>query len=55
MLCMHGRGRIPNPKRAVLDERTTSDRFGIFVPEVGLDSPQAQLLKEWGAEEVKTT
>lgn len=48
-------GRIPNPKRRVLDNRLTDDRFGIFVPNVGLDSTQAQLLKEWGAEEVKLT
>ena len=48
-------GRIPNPTRRVLDHRLTDDRFGIFVPRVGLDSAQAQLLKEWGAEEVKLT
>jgi hypothetical protein len=48
-------GRLPNPKRRVLDPRTTDDRFAIFVPEVGLDSPQAQLLRELGAEEVKAT
>lgn len=48
-------GRIPNPKRRVLDGRTTDDLFGIFVPGVGLDSPQAQLLKECGAQEVKAT
>lgn len=48
-------GRIPNPKRRVLDNRLTDDRFAIFVPNVGLDSAQAQLLKEWGADEVKLT
>lgn len=48
-------GRIPNPKRKVLDPRTTDDRFGIFVPNVGLDSPQAALLKECGADELKAT
>lgn len=46
-------GRIPNPKRKVLDPRTTSDRFAIFVPGAKLDGPQAKLLKEWGAEEVR--
>jgi hypothetical protein len=46
-------GRIPNPRRRVLDPRTTDDLFGIFVPGVGLDSPQAQLLKECGALEVR--
>jgi hypothetical protein len=48
-------GRIPNPRRRVLDRRTTDDRFGIFVPGVGLDSAQAQLLKECGADEVRLT
>ncbi len=47
--------QIPNPKRRVLDPRTTDDRFGIFVPNVGLDSPQAALLKECGADELKAT
>lgn len=48
-------GRIPNPKRRVLDARTTDDRFAIFMPGVRLDSPQAQFLKECGAEEVRST
>lgn len=48
-------GRIPNPRRRVLDPRTTDDRFAIFVPGVRTDSPQAQLLKECGAEEVRNT
>lgn len=48
-------GRIPNPKRRVLDNRLTDDRFAIFVPNVGLDSTQAQLLKQLGADEVKLT
>lgn len=48
-------GRIPNPKRRVYDPRTTDDRFAIYVPGVGLDSPQAQLLRECGADEVKLT
>jgi molybdopterin-containing oxidoreductase family membrane subunit len=48
-------GRIPNPKRRVLDARTTDDRFAIFVPGATLNSPQAQFLKECGAEEVKAT
>ncbi len=48
-------GRIPNPKRKVLDERTTDDRFAIFVPGARMGSPQAQFLKECGAEEVRST
>lgn len=48
-------GRIPNPKRAVLDPRTTNDRFAIFVPGATLDGSQARLLKEYGAEEVRST
>lgn len=48
-------GRIPNPKRKVLDTRLTDDRFAIFVPGVSLDSPQAQLLRECGADEVRAT
>jgi hypothetical protein len=47
--------RLPNPKTKVLDNRLTDDMFGIFVPNVGLDSPQAQFLKETGAVEVKAT
>jgi len=45
--------RIPNPKTTVLDTRLTDDKFGVFVPNVGLDSAQAKLLKELGAEELK--
>jgi hypothetical protein len=48
-------GRIPNPKRRVLDERLTDDRFAIFLPGGKLGSPQAQFLKECGAEEVRNT
>ncbi len=48
-------GRIPNPKRAVLDVRTTDDRFAIFLPGAQVDSPQAQFLRECGAEEVRST
>lgn len=47
--------RIPNPKRRVLDVRTMDDRFAIFVPGARMDSPQAQFLKECGAEEVRST
>jgi hypothetical protein len=45
--------RIPNPKINILDTRLTDDRFGIYVPDAGLDSPQAKLMKDCGAEEVK--
>ena len=48
-------GRIPNPRRRALDPRTTDDRFAIFVPGVNLTSPQAQLLRECGADEVRAT
>lgn len=45
--------KIPNPKTKILDERITDDRFAIFVPNAGLDSPQAKFLKEAGADEIK--
>lgn len=48
-------GRIPNPKRRVLDNRITDDRFAIFVPGANMSGPQAQLLKELGAEEIRAT
>lgn len=48
-------GRIPNPKRRVLDERITDDKFAIFIPHIDENSSQAQLLKELGAEEVRST
>lgn len=48
-------GRIPNPKRRVLDVRTSDDRFAIFVPEVDENSSQAQVLRDCGAEEVRAT
>jgi hypothetical protein len=47
--------RLPNPKISVLDTRLTDDLFGIFVPNVDLDSPQAKFLKESGAFELKAT
>lgn len=47
--------RMPNPKVRVLDPRLTDDHFGIFIPNVGLDSAQAKFLKENGAIEVKAT
>ena len=47
--------RMPNPKIKVLDRRLTDDKFGIFVPNVGLDSAQAKFLQELGATEVKAT
>ena len=48
-------GRIPNPKRRILDVRTTDDMFAIFVPGANMSGPQAQLLKELGAEEIRAT
>lgn len=48
-------GRFPNPKATIIDERTTDDRFVIFVPGASSDGDQAKLLKEFGAEEVYST
>ena len=48
-------GRLPNPKRRVLDNRITDDKFAIFIPGANMSGPQAQLLKELGAEEVRAT
>ncbi len=45
-------GRIPNPEAKIRDKRLSDDRFGIFVPGVSVDSEQAQMLKQWGAEDV---
>ncbi len=47
--------RMPNPRRRILDPRTTDDRFAIFVPGARTDGPQGQFLKECGAEEVRNT
>lgn len=44
---------IPNPTLPILDDRLLDDRFGIFVPDVGASSPQANMLKEFGADEIK--
>lgn len=46
-------GRLPNPKQRILDVRFTDDRFGIFVPNVALTGEQANLLKSFGAEEIR--
>src|SRR5688572_11001253 len=46
-------GRLPNPKQRILDPRFTDDRFGIFVPNASLESEQARLLKQCGAEEIR--
>lgn len=46
-------GKIPNPTQRILDTRFTDDRFGIFVPNAALDGPQAQFLKDCGADELK--
>jgi molybdopterin-containing oxidoreductase family membrane subunit len=48
-------GRLPNPKGKIFDERTTDDKFAIFVPGASVTGPQAQLLKECGAEEINIT
>ena len=46
-------GRLPNIGQRILDPRFTDDRFGIFVPHAALDSEQAKLLKQCGAEEIR--
>lgn len=46
--------RIPNPKIKILDKRLTDDHFGIFVPGASPDGPQAKLLRECGAQEIKS-
>ena len=48
-------GRLPNPNGKIFDTRTTNDKFAIFVPGASIASPQAQLLKECGAEEINVT
>jgi len=48
-------GRIPNPRRRVLDPRTTDDKFAIFLPGATMAGAQAQFLKQCGAEEVRST
>lgn len=47
--------RLPNPKVTILDKRLTDDMFGIWVPGAVVDGPQAKLLKEAGAVEIKPT
>jgi hypothetical protein len=47
--------RMPNPKVTILDKRLTDDMFGIWVPDAVVDGPQAKLLKDIGAVEVKAT
>ena len=48
-------GKLANPKAKVHDSSLTDDKFAIFVPGAHLDGPQAQLLKELGADEVRLT
>ena len=48
-------GRLANPFAKIQDPKLTDDRFAIFVPGAQLDGPQAQLLNEMGAEEVRAT
>ncbi len=45
-------GRLPNPNAHVRDTRLSDDRFAIFIPGVAVDSKQAEILRQWGAEEV---
>lgn len=48
-------GRLPNPHAKIRDKRLSDDRFAIFIPGVSVDSDQARLMKQWGAEEVYHT
>lgn len=47
-------GRIPNPNDQVLDKRLSDDHFAIFIPEAGVESEAAKILKTCGACEVKS-
>lgn len=46
-------GRIPNPKKDIHDVRFTDDHFGIFVPNADESSEQAEILRRYGATEVR--
>lgn len=48
-------GRLANPKAKIHDPSLTDDKFAIFVPGAHMDGPQAKLLKELGADEVRLT
>lgn len=48
-------GRLANPRATIHDPSLTDDKFAIFVPNALLDGPQAKLLKDLGADEVRTT
>ncbi|MBI2601492.1 MAG: DUF3341 domain-containing protein [Deltaproteobacteria bacterium] len=45
-------GRLPDPRGKIRHNAITNDRFVVFVPGVGVDSEQAHLLRQWGADEV---
>lgn len=47
--------RLPNPKVTIFDNRLTDDMFAIWVPGAVVDGPQAKMLKEAGAVEIKAT
>lgn len=47
-------GRLPNPKQRILDKRFTDDRFGIFVPNADVNGDMAKILRDCGAEELRT-
>jgi molybdopterin-containing oxidoreductase family membrane subunit len=48
-------GKLPDPKKKIIDPRTTDDLFAIYVPGASIDGPQATLLKECGAIEINPT
>lgn len=47
-------GRVPNPNARILDKRITDDKFAIYIPGAKVDGPQAQFLRDCGAEELQT-
>lgn len=47
-------GRLANPLAKIYDVRTTDDKFAVVVPDADLSGQQASLLKQWGAEQVRS-
>ncbi len=48
-------GRFPNPRAKIFDERTTDDKFAIYVPGAEVGGSQSKTLKSLGASEVFAT
>ncbi len=45
-------GRFPNPEDTIFDERTSDDKFAIYVPGAQTGGSQSKALKDFGAVEV---